>query len=61
MDQSREQRIRDRAYVIWTREGCPEGREDWHWRLACEDIEREDAPPAWWFGPRHTAPRGRRS
>lgn len=47
MDQSREQRIRDRAYVIWTREGRPEGREDVHWRLACEDIESEGRPPEW--------------
>lgn len=48
MDRVREQRIRDRAYFIWIHEGYPEGRHQLHWWLACEDIEREDMPPAWW-------------
>jgi hypothetical protein len=48
MDQAREQRIRERAYFIWKREGCPEGRHLVHWRLATEDIERQDRSSEWW-------------
>jgi hypothetical protein len=43
MDHDREQRIRERAHVIWEREGRPEGREDEHRRLASDEIEREDS------------------
>ena len=43
MDHDREQRIRARAHAIWEREGRPEGRENEHWRLASEEIEREDS------------------
>ena len=31
-----EQRIRQRAYLLWQQEGCPENRADEHWRRACE-------------------------
>jgi Protein of unknown function (DUF2934) len=42
-----EQRIRERAYQIWTEEGCPEGRADLHWDMARELIAIEDnAQPA---------------
>jgi hypothetical protein len=43
MDTDREQRIRACAHAIWEREGRPEGREDEHWRLASDEIEREDS------------------
>jgi hypothetical protein len=43
MDHAREQRIRERAYFIWRREGCPDGRHLVHWQLACEDIERAES------------------
>ncbi len=36
----REERIRQRAYGIWEREGRPEGRHDDHWNEA----ERGDVP-----------------
>jgi hypothetical protein len=32
--------IRERAYFIWNREGCPDGRAHDHWVLACAE-ERE--------------------
>jgi hypothetical protein len=48
MDLAHEQRIRERAYLIWKREGCPEGRHLVHWRLATEDIERQDRWSEWW-------------
>ena len=42
MDQTeRERRIRERAYAIWQSEGCPEGRQEEHWRQASEAIDRE--------------------
>jgi hypothetical protein len=47
MDQAREQRIRERAYFIWKREGCPEGRHLVHWRLATQDIEGQDRSSEW--------------
>ena len=37
-----EERVRQRAYEIWQREGCPEGRDADHWALAKEEIAIED-------------------
>ncbi len=37
----REERIRERAYQIWEREGKPHGREAEHWRQAASEIEAE--------------------
>ena len=37
-----EERVKRRAYEIWQREGCPEGREADHWTLAKEEIAIED-------------------
>jgi hypothetical protein len=37
----REQRIRDRAYAIWQREGRPEGQEREHWQQAMREIDGE--------------------
>jgi hypothetical protein len=51
MDQAREDRIRERAYLIWIREGRPEGRDKVHWRLASDDIDREDRLAATWPAP----------
>lgn len=42
-DEAREQRIRQRAYEIWEREGRPEGEQDRHWRQAEKEIEGEEA------------------
>ena len=33
-----EQLIRERAYHLWRGEGCPEGRADFHWHVAREQI-----------------------
>ena len=43
-----EQRIRERAYLLWEMEGRPDGREDEYWHRARERIEAEaqaDYPP----------------
>jgi hypothetical protein len=42
-DEAREQRIRQRAYEIWLREGQPEGEQDRHWQQAEREIEEEGA------------------
>ena len=34
MDQSIENRIRERAYEIWTTQGCVHGQADRHWLAA---------------------------
>jgi Protein of unknown function (DUF2934) len=38
MDQSLENRIRERAYEIWTANGCVEGQADRHWLAAEREI-----------------------
>ena len=37
-----EKRVRDRAYKLWQEEGCPVGRADIHWEMACELVAIED-------------------
>jgi hypothetical protein len=39
---SNDQRIRERAYEIWEKEGKPHGRDDDHWRRAEIDVAEED-------------------
>ncbi len=38
MDQSTENRIRERAYEIWTAHGCVHGQADQHWLAAEREI-----------------------
>ena len=38
MDQSLENRIRERAYEIWTAHGCIDGQADQHWLAAEREI-----------------------
>jgi hypothetical protein len=38
MDQSIENRIRERAYEIWTAQGCVHGQADQHWLAAEREI-----------------------
>jgi hypothetical protein len=38
MPLDRNERIRQRAYEIWEREGRPHGRDEEHWRMAAEEI-----------------------
>jgi hypothetical protein len=38
-----EGRVRERAYLLWEREGRPEGRADEHWRRAAAELEAADA------------------
>jgi hypothetical protein len=38
----RENRIRERAYWIWLREGLPDGRQHHHWRQAENEVDAED-------------------
>ena len=40
-----EERIRERAHVIWEREGRPAGRAEIHWSLASAEVAGE-APAA---------------
>ena len=50
MDETREDRIRRRAFEIWQREGGTHGRHEDHWRRAEAEIGRdtrvESPPPA---------------
>jgi hypothetical protein len=41
-----DERIRQRAYEIWEREGRPHGREAEHWRKAAEELAEPPPPPA---------------
>jgi hypothetical protein len=38
MDKETEQLIRERAYVLWDKDGRPEGRAEEYWRRAEEEI-----------------------
>jgi hypothetical protein len=41
-DRNREATIRERAYFIWLREGCPDGRAQDHWQAATfESLNQE--------------------
>jgi hypothetical protein len=41
-DVSWERRVRERAYVIWEREGRPEGDPERHWARAEEELRAEE-------------------
>ncbi|CDX27184.1 hypothetical protein MPLB_920005 [Mesorhizobium sp. ORS 3324] len=41
-DQSREERIRTRAYELWEKEGKPEGADLRFWEQAMSEIDEED-------------------
>ncbi|MDX8482714.1 DUF2934 domain-containing protein [Mesorhizobium sp. VK24D] len=41
-DQSREERIRLRAYELWEKEGKPEGADLRFWEQAMTEIDEED-------------------
>ncbi len=38
-----EQRIRELAYLLWERAGCPDGRSDEFWHLAQSEIAADEA------------------
>ena len=42
MSPEQEDRIKQRAYEIWEREGRPHGRDDVHWSMAVQEIRAED-------------------
>lgn len=44
MTPDEDERIRQRAYELWEREGYPEGREFEHWMQAKMDVASEDSP-----------------
>jgi Protein of unknown function (DUF2934) len=44
MDQSIENRIRERAYEIWTAHGCGHGQADQHWLAAEREILAASKP-----------------
>ncbi|MDX8526387.1 DUF2934 domain-containing protein [Mesorhizobium sp. MSK_1335] len=41
-DQSREDRVRQRAYELWEKEGKPEGADLRFWEQAMDEIDAED-------------------
>ncbi len=44
MRQSNEEQLRARAYAIWERQGCPEGRDQEIWELAVKEMNGQPAP-----------------
>ena len=40
-----EDRVRERAYALWERDGRPEGRSDEYWQLARSEVQAEDGEP----------------
>jgi len=43
MEDDRDRRVRERAHMIWEREGRPEGRDSEHWTQAEREIANEEA------------------
>ena len=41
-DKTREDRIRERAHIIWDREGQPQGAAQRHWEQAAAEIDADD-------------------
>ena len=41
MESDRDEKVRDRAYLIWEREGRPDGRRSEHWAQAEREIDNE--------------------
>jgi hypothetical protein len=44
MYQSDDEQLRTRAYAIWEREGCPDGKHQEHWDLAMKEMAGQAAP-----------------
>ena len=40
-----EDRVRDRAYALWEKDGRPDGRSDEYWQQARSEVEAEEAEP----------------
>ena len=40
-----EDRVRERAYTLWERDGRREGRSDEYWQQARAEVEAEEAEP----------------
>jgi len=45
MDQDTEQAIRERAYFLWKKEGCPEGQDAFFWQRAELMHDAAETPP----------------
>ncbi|ESX64915.1 MULTISPECIES: DUF2934 domain-containing protein [unclassified Mesorhizobium] len=43
MDDDRHEKIRQRAYEIWVREGRPHGEHERHWQQAKRELDLDDA------------------
>lgn len=59
-----ESKIRERAYALWEKDGCPEGANHFYWHLAQEQLEANvqsinPAPLIRSLAKRKAAPRGR--
>jgi Protein of unknown function (DUF2934) len=46
MDEAWQQRVRERAYAIWQREGNPDGAPEQFWLMAEEELLAEGQGPA---------------
>jgi hypothetical protein len=42
---SNESEIRNYAYQLWEKAGCPEGRDDEFWRMAKAELDAESENP----------------
>ena len=40
-----EDRVRERAYALWEKDGRPDDRSDEYWQRARSEVEAEDAEP----------------
>ncbi len=45
MDDAWQEKVRERAYTIWEREGCPEGQAEQFWLAAEAELRAEGQGP----------------
>jgi hypothetical protein len=48
MDKAWQEKVRERAYALWEREGCPAGRAEQFWLTAEEELRAERRQPDGW-------------
>jgi hypothetical protein len=47
MDKAWQEKVRERAYALWKREGCPEDRAERFWLIAEEELRAERRSSGW--------------
>jgi hypothetical protein len=47
MNDDQEKAVRERAYLLWMKDGCPDGRSEEYWHRALDQYVRSQAYKQW--------------